>query len=346
MADRDLTASMNSYDAQAWRAIHARLEEKRTRRLPQPIRRRLAVAGEKAAHVAGSVPGADAIRTALEQALRGVDDVLVEGAHWSLSEDRVLQAFAEQGHALGRLEEIRKLGLQDADRITPHMALHYALTSGAQGALAGAVVSGGEALAAGGTVLGAGVGGVAGAGAVIGTLVADAAATLFACRRAVAHVAMSYGYDPRLPEESVIAARTLGYGLASGGAKTEAFRQLNGLVQSLARRQTWAELNKHAVARAVQGIYAGLGFQLSQRKLGQAVPVLGIAIGAGMNARTLSVVVRDARDFYRRRYLCESYGLPFVADAEGRPVDVPEPEEIIQADLPQADDETGGPADT
>ncbi|MGY1637887.1 EcsC family protein [Geodermatophilus sp. SYSU D00742] len=335
MADHDALASMTAYDVDAWKAIHARIEEKRERkpRLPVPVSRRLAAAGESAGRVAGSVPGADALKSALEQAVEGVEETLVRGAHWSLSRERVLKAFAKDGHSLDELAQIRNLSLQEVDGTSASLALKYALASGAQGAAAGFAVSGGQAVAAGGTVLGAGVGGVAGAGVVITALVADAAATLLACRRAVGHVAMSYGYDPRLPEESVIAAQTLGVGLASGSAKAEAFRQLNNLVQSLARNKTWAELNKSAVTLAVRGIYGGLGFKLTQKKLGQAVPVLGIAIGAGVNARLVMKVVRDAQDVYRRRFLCEAYGLPFAADDDGRPADVPEPGEILEAEL-------------
>ncbi len=50
--------------------------------------------------------------------------------------------------------------------------------------------------------------------------------------------------------------------------------------------------------------------RLTQRKLGQAVPVIGAVVGAGLNARMLSRVVDDAQHEYRRRFLREKYDMP------------------------------------
>lgn len=43
----------------------------------------------------------------------------------------------------------------------------------------------------------------------------------------------------------------------------------------------------------------------NDRQLGQAVPVLGTVLGAGMNARLLSSVTDDANHIYRERFLRE-----------------------------------------
>ena len=39
------------------------------------------------------------------------------------------------------------------------------------------------------------------------------------------------------------------------------------------------------------------------------MPVVGVLIGAGMNAKTLSRVVDDAEHAYRKRHLQEKYGM-------------------------------------
>ena len=148
-------------------------------------------------------------------------------------------------------------------------------------------------------------------------MAADAAATIVASNRAVAHVAAYYGYDIDDPGERVFALGALSMGLAEDAGKLAAYRELNKIVQALARRQTWKQLSSNQVTRVVQAVYASLGMRLTQRKLAQAVPVVGIVIGAGLNARALARVVDDAEHLYLERFLRERYGLPVEADDEG-----------------------------
>jgi hypothetical protein len=77
----------------------------------------------------------------------------------------------------------------------------------------------------------------------------------------------------------------------------------------LARRATWEQLNQSVVTGVVQKVFSRLGFRLTQRKLGQAVPVLGTVIGAGMNARVMLSVIDNAEHVYRERFLREKYGI-------------------------------------
>jgi hypothetical protein len=335
MAAADIAPFMSAYDSAAWKAIHVRIDKRQSpnRFIPAAIAAKAAEASKSIAHVANSIPKAEDLKEAVAKALQGFEGIVTRGARATLSDAAVLKAFRKSGHELSALKEIHGLDLRDADKAISNLALKYAMASGAEGAAAGFAVSGGEALAAGGTVLGAGAGGAPGVGLVLTALAGDAAATLFACRRAVGHVAMSYGYDVRSPEEDIIAAKTLSFGLAGGTAKATAFRELNALAQGLARRKAWAELNQSLITTAIREIYTRLGFRLTQRKLGQAVPVLGIAIGAGMNARTLQSVVHDAQDFYRRRFLCDKYGLPFTHGDVSDDADVSDLTEILEAEI-------------
>ena len=63
------------------------------------------------------------------------------------------------------------------------------------------------------------------------------------------------------------------------------------------------------VTGVIEKVFTRLGFRITQRKLGQAVPVVGTLIGAGMNARLLSSVIDDAEHIYRERFLRERYGM-------------------------------------
>jgi hypothetical protein len=199
------------------------------------------------------------------------------------------------------------------------------MATATEGALAGLVITGGEALAAAETVASAGAGAAPGAGTVIGVMVVDAAAVLAASVRVVAHIAAYHGYDVREPDEELFALSVIGWSTAGNEAvKRSALAQLSRLTQQLARSATWAQLNEHLFVKAVQELYLRLGVRLTQRKLGQAVPLAGVAIGAGLNAHLLQMVANDARVAYRTRFLADKHHLDF-------------------ADLSPLTDDAGGP---
>lgn len=258
---------------------------------------------------ATSLPGAAQFEAALTSAFSGLTDLGSRAASASVREEAVLKAFRKQGHEVRRLSDLRALDLRDIDDVRPNLGLMYTAGATASGAAAGFVVSGGEALTVGGSVLGAGAGGVAGAGVLASALAADAAAVLLGAQRAVGHTAAYYGYDVDEPAERLIALSVLSLGTADQASKAAAYVQLNKLVQQLARRASWEQLNQNVVTMVMTQVYKRLGMRLTQRKLGQAVPVIGIAIGAGVNARMLSTIVDDAHHFYRERFLREKCGI-------------------------------------
>ena len=137
----------------------------------------------------------------------------------------------------------------------------------------------------------------------------DAAAVLVASMRAIAHTAAYYGYDTGLPEEQMFAASVFSFGLAEQAGKSAAYIELNKVVQALARRATWDQLNKLTATKVMRVVYLRLGIRLTQRKLGEAIPVLGIVVGAGTNAWLLGRLTRDADYLYRERFLRDKYGL-------------------------------------
>jgi hypothetical protein len=188
--------------------------------------------------------------------------------------------------------------------------LRYVLASMGEGAVAGAGMTGGAALATGGTVLGIGAGAAPGIGVLVGVTAADAIAVLAASSRVSAEIAAYYGYDVELPHEQVRAAGVLGVGLAPQAGKAAAYQELNKLVQALARRQTWEELNKNVMTKVIRAVFRRFGVRLAQKKLGQAVPVVGILVGAGLNATTIGNVAEAAEMVYRERFLREKYGMP------------------------------------
>lgn len=228
------------------------------------------------------------------------------------------------------------------DKVKPNLALAYSSASTLEGAAAGFMVSGGEALATAGSVLGVGAGAAPGVGTVVGVMAADAAAVLVAANRAVAHTAAYYGYDLAKPDERLFALAVLSVGTASEAGKAAAYTELNKLVQMLARRATWDQLRQSAVPRVIEKVFTRLGFRITQRKLGQAVPLVGTLFGAGMNARLLLSVVDDADHIYRERFLRERYD---VSSEPVSHVETSEADVIDIAELLDSADDTDASAE-
>lgn len=238
----------------------------------------------------------------------------------SVSIENVLRSYVRAGYVVLTLDDVQDLPLRAIDDVIPGLRWRYSLAAGVEGAGAGIVITGGELVATVGTVFSAGAAAAPGAGSVIGAIAFDAVSVLAASARAVAHTAAYYGYDVRLPEEESFALTIINWSSAtSEGAKYAAFEQLSRITQQLARGATKGKLAEHLTVKAIQEIYARLGFRLTQRKLGQALPVVGIAFGAGMNAALLHAIGRDAELAYRSRHLAERYG--FAVDELMKPPD-------------------------
>jgi hypothetical protein len=335
-----METEMTPYDRRAWAEIERWRERRltaRTRRvIPQKVRDKVSDAGRTAKERFDSLPGAGEFEALFVKALGGLVDVGSRAAMATVRDGAILNAYRKRGHDVQVIEDIAKVELRDIDQVKPNLAMAYTATATVEGAAAGFVISGGEIVAAGGSVAGTGAGAAPGIGVIVGVMAADAAAVLVAANRAVAHAAAYYGYDLDHPDERLFALAVLSMGTAAETGKAAAYIELNKLVQMLARRATWEQLRQNVVTGVIEKVFTRLGFRITQRKLGQAVPVVGTLIGAGMNARLLSSVIDDADHIYRERFLRERYGLDLesVPGVVGDEVDVIDIAEIL-------DDEAG-----
>lgn len=308
-----MTSEMTPYDSRAWAEIERWREKQlgsRTRRLiPQGVRKRSSEVGRVGVARLHSLPAASEFQALFVGALGGLVDLGSRAAMATVRERAVLDGFRKRGHDVQVIADISKVDLCDIDKVKPDLGLAYTATATVEGAAAGFMISGGEIVAAGGAVAGAGAGAAPGIGTIVGVMAADAAAVLVAANRAVAHTAAYYGYDMAHPQERLFALAVLSMGTAAGTGKAAAYIEVNKLVQMLARRATWEQLRGNVVTKVIEKVFARLGFRITQRKLGQAVPVFGTVLGAGMNARLLLSVVDDADHIYRERFLRERYGV-------------------------------------
>jgi hypothetical protein len=312
--------SLSEYELREWEKLRKRKENalgKEVRRLlPPAARDRLATLGEKAKNV----PGADKVTTAYAGAARGIGKALGDTANRTVSKKRVIEQYRRAGHDIETLEDIRALDLRVVDDVARHNLLRYghALSAAATGFGSAAAVTGGGVLVGAGTVAGAGAGAAPGLGAVAGAMAADTAMMLALCSRTAAATALSYGYDPSDPEEEVFIMSVIALGMSTGtSAKSAAYAELSQLTQLLVRKAPWAKLNEKVLTKIVQSFTTKFAQNLTKKKLGQVVPIAGMAVGAGMSYLLVDRMAVGARDAYRERFLVEKSGGELTGDLDG-----------------------------
>jgi hypothetical protein len=294
------------------------VEREKQRKVAKSPRRLVPPKVKAAASNAGSwakdVPGADkaahAATRGYEKAAEGLGKLMARSTQFMLSTARVLRAYRRNGLPVEELADIHNLDLQVIDRVAKFKRLNhvYASIVAVEGAGAGAAISGGTLLAAGGSA-GAGAGVAPGLALVSGAVAGDAVAVLMAGSRVVAHTALYYGYNPEDPKEEVFMMSVISLGTASTqGAKMTSYGELSRLTQLLARSAPWEKLNTSVLTKISQKFAARFGQNLTKKKLGQFVPLAGIAVGAGMNYAMVDSIADAAYWSYRERFLRDKLG--------------------------------------
>jgi hypothetical protein len=324
--------TLSAYEQQAWGQLQERkaasLSKQAKQILPQSARDRLASLGQKAKNA----PGADKVVAAYGGAAKGLASVVGSTASRTVSPKRVVGKYQRAGHDIAELHEIRGLDLRIVDKVAKHNRLRYghALGAAASGLASGAAVTGGEALAGAGTIAGMGAGAAPGIGTVAGAMVGDAAMMLGLAARTVASTALYHGYDPNDPEEEVFVMSVIALGMSMGtSAKTAAYAELSQLTQLLAKSAPWSKLSEKVLTKIAQAFAAKFAQQLTKAKLGQFVPIAGMAVGSGMNFHIMNQIAVSARDAYRERFLIEKSGGDLTGAPDSGETDCVEDEDAI-----------------
>lgn len=211
-----------------------------------------------------------------------VEDVLrlaVSGASAALRRDRILGELARRDPALRTLERIREADLRLLDEVAWALTRENRIAAALEG-------------------LGCGLGGA--------TLVlVDLPMLILVNLNAVAAIATVYGFDVDAPREREFAVALL----ASG---PEALRQAVAASseQQGEERNAFAEvahLTTNRAALAVHTAAAQIASRLARSKLAQLLPVLGGAVGAGLNFHYTHATTRAAVMAYRYRWLMRRF---------------------------------------
>jgi hypothetical protein len=194
-------------------------------------------------------------------------------------EKALLDEVRAMGHEVGEIRDLRKVPLETLDRIA-------------------------RATAAGGKILA----GLEGAGTGAGGpffIVADIPALLMINFRYIGQIASTYGFPVQSGEEQAFMLNLIGFSSADRASKSIFLREMNQIAMGVARRRTWEELNRNALVQLIRKIAEFLGVRLTKQKLAQLIPVVGAAVGGGVNYAFTHDNLTAAMMMYRKRYLIQ-----------------------------------------
>jgi hypothetical protein len=213
---------------------------------------------------------------AIEATLKGITAL----SDKTVTTGQILTEARRLGIAASTVGDLRSHELQPLDQLSRAVASQNALIALMEGA-------------------GCGLGGVA-------LLAADIPLLFGIAFRVVRLVGCSYGVDPGVAHEKIIAYKI--FELAAGGTRDRygSLLELDALQDELDGLDS-AERAEKAVV--LSGLIASreavkqITLMLMRRKLAQLIPIAGAAVGAGFNYLFVNDVAECARQVYRRRYL-------------------------------------------
>lgn len=159
----------------------------------------------------------------------------------------------------------------------------------------------------------AGTGAITGLGGAVG-LALDIPALLTLSLNSIHSIGLCYGYDCMAPEQQRYAIAIFALASANSIAEKEAALAAlgePGLAPDSAawrdgvERATQRELSKEAAVISLQSLARQLGINLGRRKGAGAVPMLGAAVGGGVNAWYLRDLCETAKRAFQARRLAE-----------------------------------------
>jgi hypothetical protein len=229
------------------------------------------------------------------KAMNGVVGLVNDASQWSVRPSAILKELSDiSDEEITQLGQVQLLDLQVIDRSIGWLDTKYEGIALVEGAAAGgvAVINPLVALAA---------------------IPADLVALLALNLRAIGEYGTYCGFDMSSQEERLFSLNILA--LASSttdGGKQTALAHLVKIAQEVAKKKTWAQLEKSVFVQAVMSIAKALSINLTKAKLANVIPVAGAAIGGGFNAYYTDKVCKAAFYLYRERLLAIKSGVEVV----------------------------------
>ena len=323
-AENGFSPSMSEYEVKAYKRLTSPPQDSRSL-VPQKVRDTASRVGRSVKERASTMPGNEAVAEGYAKAAQGLMDFTTGNGIHSVTLEGSMKRHQKMGHDVRAPADFLQLDLRQCDEVLPNRKRLHEVVAIAEGAASSLLITGAEVSTT--------VSGGATASVVITTVAADSVAVMAGLGRVVGEVAVSYGFDPNLPEEELFALQVVGLGMAVGsGEKAIALASLARLTQDMMRQATWTQLNEHLLVQVINRAFASLGLKLTQKKLAQVVPIAGVFISSGLNLQLVRRVHAAAVDAYRLRFLTEKYGLESSTSTDVIPLrgEVSDEEDVLQ----------------
>lgn len=238
----------------------------------------------------------ESVKNLTGKAVLGFMEMLKDVSYWTYSEKNLIKKARKAGIHVNSIQELACQDLMLLDGI----ARSYSISNKMIAALEGA---------------GCGLGGLA--------LIAADVPALFAIGfRSIQQIGAAYGFDMRNPDmlPVIMSAFHAGSGIPPA-VKSSILADMSMAAAALAGKtvygkiagQTKTVLLVDMFKKYLNSIPSRLAENISKRKLGQAIPVIGAALGAGFNYWFMNNVATSARMIFRKMYIERKYA------ARGRP---------------------------
>ena len=230
----------------------------------------------------------DALLRSVAGIVEGALRVALDGASATLRRDRILGELSRRDPALRSLERIRTARLDVLDEVAWSLTLENRVVAALEG-------------------LGCGLGGV--------TLVlVDLPMLVLVNLNALAAIATCYGFDVDAPEEREFLVALLAGGagalrhVVAGGAPGHTTESAAGAAAGELLADARDDLLAgNRAALALHTAAARIASRLAKQKLVQVLPILGGAVGAGLNFHFTHTTTRTAVMAYRYRWLMRRF---------------------------------------
>lgn len=236
----------------------------------------------------------DNLNEPLEKAVISSFGVLNNAARWTYSDAQIVKSANALGMSISHYTELGEYDLKKLDQLARQCFLENRLAAALEGA-------------------GCGLGGL--------TMIAADIPLLFTISfRAVQQIGSSYGFQMDDPDMMLIVMNIFNAGAAgSSTAKAAAIADMHIAAEAFKRGgKIWTY---HKISNMTStGVIAKLlkdrakylpkeiAKQITKRKLGQAIPIVGAAVGGGFNYWFLHSTTKTAYMIFRDMYLTDKYG--------------------------------------
>lgn len=305
---------MSTYEQKVWESLLQHWEKRDNRRgLPQWANTAVERSGRAVSKSAGQIVRAvpEVVKKPVRQASEAVTDAALkpalEGAvsllelvnKWALElndPETVVKLARKRDIPIDEFEQLRNQDLKSCDRLLALNTLQWRTAGAAEGAAMGALS----------LVPIAGLPVAITADIIVVQVLSTAIAT---------RVAYSYGFDAKDPEERAFIERLVRRSFLAQSGKAAPLREVSHAAQAVKGRVNWSSKLRadHRLLAALEKVLKHLGpsgAHVSVQSVAKFVPVVGILIGAGVNATVLGNVAEDAKRYCQTRFLSEKYGLP------------------------------------